>query len=55
VDIASQAVIAEHFMLAHANGIHIGEHVRIGRNVYLVHHNTVSTRPRVDERREIWS
>ena len=45
-DIGSAAVIGEHFMLLHANCIHIGNRVRIGSNVYLVHHNTIETGPR---------
>ncbi|HTB81373.1 MAG TPA: hypothetical protein VK717_10850 [Opitutaceae bacterium] len=48
-DISSQAVIGQHFMLFHANGIYVGDRVRIGNNVSLVHHNTISTGPRVDE------
>jgi serine O-acetyltransferase len=49
-DISSQAVIGQHFMLFHANGIYVGDKVRIGSNVSLVHHNTISTGPRVGER-----
>lgn len=48
-DISSQAVIGEHFMLLHSNGICVGDRVRIGRNVYLVHHNTIATGPRPGE------
>jgi serine O-acetyltransferase len=48
-DISSQAVIGEHFVLYHANGIYIGDHVRLGRNVSLIHHNTIATGPRIDE------
>lgn len=48
-DISSQAVIGEHFILYHANGIYVGDKVRIGNNVSLIHHNTVATGPRVDE------
>jgi len=36
-------------MLMHSNCIFIGNRVRIGRNVYLVHHNTIATGPRPDE------
>ncbi len=49
-DISSQAVIGEHFILYHANGIYVGDKVRIGNNISLVHHNTIATGPRVDER-----
>jgi serine O-acetyltransferase len=48
-DISSQAVIDEQFILFHANGIYIGDRVRIGKNISLVHHNTIATGPRVDE------
>jgi serine acetyltransferase len=48
-DISSQAVIGEHFVLYHTNGIYIGDKVRIGNNISLVHHNTIATGPRVDE------
>lgn len=48
-DIGSGAQIGEHFMLFHANCICIGDRVTIGRNVYLVHHNTITTGPRFDE------
>jgi serine O-acetyltransferase len=48
-DIDSRAEIGEHFILFHANCIHIGDRVRIGNNVYLVHHNTIATGPRPDE------
>jgi|SRR5580692_5007581 serine O-acetyltransferase len=48
-DISSRAVIGEHFILFHANGIYIGDKVRIGNNVSLVHHNTIATGPRADE------
>ncbi|HTQ30715.1 MAG TPA: hypothetical protein VMI53_05845 [Opitutaceae bacterium] len=48
-DISSQAVIGEHFILYHANGIYIGDKARLGNNVTLVHHNTIATGPRVDE------
>src|SRR5581483_2188519 len=49
-DISSQAVIGEHFILYHANGIYIGDKVRLGNNIALVHHNTIATGPRFDER-----
>lgn len=49
-DISSQAEIGEHFILYHANGIHIGAKARLGNNVTLVHHNTIATGPRFDER-----
>jgi serine acetyltransferase len=48
-DISSQAVIGEHFILYHANGIYVGDKVRIGNNVSLIHHNTIATGPRVNE------
>jgi serine O-acetyltransferase len=48
-DISSQAVIGEHFVLYHANSIYIGDHVCLGRNVSLIHHNTIATGPRMDE------
>ncbi|HXC01287.1 MAG TPA: hypothetical protein VNU49_01460 [Opitutaceae bacterium] len=48
-DISSRAVIGEHFFLYHANSIYIGDHVRIGNNISLIHHNTIATGPRVDE------
>jgi serine O-acetyltransferase len=48
-DISSRAVIGEHFILYHANGIYIGDNVRIGNNITLIHHNTIATGPRVDE------
>lgn len=53
-DISSQAEIGEHFMLFHSNCIYISHRVRIGRNVYLVHHNTIATGPRPDEQPEDW-
>lgn len=49
-DIAPSAVIGEHFMLYHANGINICGRARIGRNVHLVHHSTIATGPRPGER-----
>jgi len=49
-DIASAAVIGEHFILYHANGINIGAGARLGNNVHLVHHSTVATGPRPGER-----
>jgi len=53
-DISSQAEIGEHFMLFHSNCIYVSDRVRIGRNVYLVHHNTIATGPRPDERPDDW-
>ena len=44
-DLGSQAEIGEHFMLLHANCICVDDRARIGRNVYLVHHNTVAPGP----------
>ena len=41
-EIDSRAEISEHFMLLHANAIVIGPGARIGRNVYLVHHNSIA-------------
>ena len=49
-DISSKAEIGEHFMLFHSNGIYVSDRVRIGRDVYLVHHNTIATGPRPGER-----
>ena len=44
-DIHSGAEIGEHFMLFHSNCIFVGERVTIGRDVYLVHHNTIDAGP----------
>lgn len=49
-DISSQAIIGEHFILYHANGIFIGDQARLGNNIALVHHNTIATGPRLDQR-----
>lgn len=49
-DISSQAVIGEHFILFHTNGIVISDRAQIGNNVYLVHHNTIAVGPRMDEK-----
>jgi serine O-acetyltransferase len=49
-DIGSAARIDAPFILYHANGINIGGRARLGRNVHLVHHCTIATGPRVDER-----
>jgi serine O-acetyltransferase len=48
-DISSGAVIGEHFILYHANGINICGSARIGKNVHLVHHSTIATGPRPGE------
>ena len=48
-DIDSAAVIGEHFVLYHANGINIGARARVGHNVHLVHHCTIATGPRPGE------
>jgi serine O-acetyltransferase len=49
-DIASAAVIGEHLIIYHANGINICARARLGKNVHLVYHNTIAIGPRPDER-----